>query len=81
MSGLKGSDDYLYDGTFIDRSEPISKQFIYAEGGITAPTNNGQGNWLAAVNLRTIILPVLPSRVDCTSSRTSRCSARPPQCH
>jgi len=63
MSGIKGTDDYLYDGTFIDRSEPDSKQFMYGEGGIAAPTNNGQGNWLAAVNLRTIIHPVLPIKL------------------
>jgi len=63
MSGIKGSDDYLYDGTFKDRSFNDSPQFIYAEGGITAPTNYGQGNWLTAVNLKTIIHPVLPVKL------------------
>src|SRR6185436_19429427 len=54
------SQDYLFDGTFIERSKSDGQQFISAEGGFKAPANSGQANWLAAVNLKTIVHPVLP---------------------
>lgn len=60
MSGIKGEDDYLYDGTFYERVYIDIPQFISGEGGFKSPTNIGQSDWLLGVNLKTIIHPVLP---------------------
>lgn len=66
-----GANDYLYDGTYIGRSERdgfSSHQFAVREGGLKMPTPyyaNPLGvsdNWLASLNLTTTI-PVLPLRL------------------
>jgi hypothetical protein len=54
-----GLDDYLYDGTYLGRSNPNSlgaQQVSMQEGGFKVPTYNNvdrSDNWMAAVNLKT----------------------------
>jgi hypothetical protein len=60
MSGMRGRQDYLYDGVFFDRSFSSYRQFEPTDGGFKAPTNYGSGDWLVALNLKTVIHPLLP---------------------
>ena len=56
MGGWNGSQDNLYDYTFIGRSETQylpSKQFVETDGGFKMGTNIGRSNkWIAAMNIK-----------------------------
>ena len=67
MSGYSGQDDYMFDNTFLGRSETdgiLSRQFAAEEGGFKTPTATGQSNsWLTALNLKTNIPGRLPIKL------------------
>lgn len=65
LSGVNGSDDYMYELPFFGRSEPdfnmLSGQMYPFDGYFKTPTPLGQTwNWLIAVNLRADLPGILP---------------------
>jgi len=71
-STVSGPFDYLYEGTYVGRSEQEglgARQVTIAEGGLKLPTPfyatplGRSGNWLAAINIKTDLpLKALPVR-------------------
>lgn len=66
MSAWNGADDYLFDGTYLGRSETTgmwSRQMLVRDGGFINPMSLGQsGVWLAALHLSTDNPTPLPIR-------------------
>ncbi len=66
MSSWNGSQDYMYDETFLGRSETRgtwSQQMTIREGGFKIPTSYGiSSDWLLALNLKSSIPGRLPIR-------------------
>lgn len=64
-----GMNDYLYDGTYFDRSNvnsALAQQMYMQEGGLKVPTFNNVGmsdNYLLALNLKTDLPIKLPIRL------------------
>ena len=64
-ASYSGTDDYLYDGTYIGRNAingTAAQQISIQEGGFKVPTLNNAArsdNWMAAINLETD-LPKIP---------------------
>jgi len=67
MSGLSGSNDYMYDHVYLGRTESsgiLSRQFVVEGGGFKTPTATGQSNsWLTSLNLKTNIPGQLPVKL------------------
>ncbi|MFO7978335.1 MAG: M1 family metallopeptidase, partial [Bacteroidales bacterium] len=67
LAGVSGSKDFLYDHTFLGRSESagtlLGNQILEAEGGLKYPVSVGQTwDWLTAVNIKAD-LPLVPAKI------------------